>query len=1120
MVIYLHFWKVEFYLVYFIFDRKYSSEKLKKALIENVTSKKETAILMVPEQSSFACEREMLKKMGNKNFAKIKILSFSRIYDFVSQIIKIPPIKPISDTKKILLMNAAIENVKDKLNLYNKNSSDINTIELILSTIMDFKSEKISDEDLEKIINSTKKSYLKQKISDIKLIKSEYQNLTENKFVDLFDSLNILENIIKENNVFKDYTIYIDEFVNFTKQQLEILKIIISQAKNVYFSFKFPSAEDDIMDELFYSVKKSVNQIKKIASENSISTCNINDMDNFNPCKINSELEILEKNIFNSEKISSQNCPQNIKLYRAMSTDEEIEFVAASIKKMVMNYGYKYSDFAVIMRSADSYAGLFKSKFKKYEIPFFLDTPQKILQNNLINLIFSAIDSIKSNYSIEDVMRYLKSGLTDLSTEEISLIENYILLWEIKGKTWMKPFSMHPEGFKSGLSEKDEQILIKLNELRVKIIEPLEKLKGSVKKSCGKEISKAIYNFLTDIHASENLKKFCLKNINENNLKIAQDCARIWDILMEILNETGIIFSNKIIPISKYRDILFCAINCVDFSSIPQNSDHVLVGVVERTYISRPKILFAIGAANGEFPKAPSQSNLFTNAEISGINELGIEIGSANEDFLKKEKFLAYDILTSPTEKLFITWSSSGPENSTLLPSEIIKEVKEIFPAIKIPDKYYFTEEEMIWCESFAFSTYAAKYKDKSLLSQTLKYYFENNENYSSKCDIIKKICDDSPIKLKNPENIKKITQSTSTLSASQIEKYYTCRFGYFCKYILKAKNNLPAKFNAIEYGNIVHFVLEKLFKKYPQQSIISKTSIQISNEINLLVNDFVNNNLGGFKNKNQRFVYIIEKIKKSILYLVEHFKKEFQETLFKLSDLELEISEKGEISPFELQNSDGTSTKIEGKIDRVDIFNSTEGTYVRIIDYKTGSKEFKLSDVLFGLNMQMLIYLMSIQKNGGEKYGKVLPAGVLYFPALKPIGEAKTLKEAEEISKNLDEKLKMNGLILNNIKVISAMEKDGEGIFIPAKISGESIKSNSLTDFNKLEIIYKYIEKKIKNMIEELKNGNIFESPIKSTDTACKWCEFFPICCYEKNDFMEIKKMSNEKSIEEMEKV
>ena len=330
----------------------------------------------------------------------------------------------------------------------------------------------------------------------------------------------------------------------------------------------------------------------------------------------------------------------------------------------------------------------------------------------------------------------------------------------------------------------------------------------------------------------------------------------------------------------------------------------------------------------------------------------------------------------------------------------------------------------------------------------------------------------------------------------------------------------MPAKFNAIEYGNIVHFVLEKLFKKYPQEIVISKTNLQISNEINLLVNEFVNNKLGGFENKSQRFIYIIEKIKKSILYIVEHFKKEFKETLFRLSDLELEISEKGEIPPFTFQNSDGTTTKIEGKIDRVDIFNSPEGTYVRIIDYKTRSKEFKLSDVLFGLNMQMLIYLMAIQKNGEKKYGKVLPAGVFYFPALKPIDEAKTLKEAREISKKLDQKLKMNGLILDNIKVISAMEKDGEGIFIPAKITGETIKSDSLTDFNKLEIIYKYIEQKIKNMIEELKNGNIFESPIKNTDAACKWCEFFPICCYEKADFTHIKNISNEKSIEEMEKV
>ena len=163
-------------------------------------------------------------------------------------------------------------------------------------------------------------------------------------------------------------------------------------------------------------------------------------------------------------------------------------------------------------------------------------------------------------------------------------------------------------------------------------------------------------------------------------------------------------------------------------------------------------------------------------------------------------------------------------------------------------------------------------------------------------------------MKLKNYENIKKITQNTSILSASQIEKYYTCRFGYFCKYVLKAKNNLPAKFNSIEYGNIVHFVLEKLFKKYPQESVISKTNLQISTEINLLVNEFVNNKLGGFENKSQRFIYIIEKIKKSMLYLVEHFKKEFKEAsldIFGSGWVWLVSDDKGNLSIIKTSNQD-----------------------------------------------------------------------------------------------------------------------------------------------------------------------------------------------------------------------
>ncbi len=1098
------------------------SAKLREILSCKIKSGSEKIILIVPEQSSFGNEKRMLDTLGNKNFNKIKVLSFSRLFDFISQILKIPPIAETSDMTQVAMMNAAIENVKRNLRLYAKNPGNIEVAELMLGTFKEFKSNKIDDAILSNIERLSNKDILKQKISEIKLIINSYKSITENKFADSFDNLDLLEKIIRANNVFEDYSIFFDEFSDFTPQQLSILEAILIQAKNVYMAFCCDKDTDSVDEkDLFSCVVQTINRVKNLARKHSLEIAPSLLLEKTLRFR-NSELEMLEKNIFGSVKTSLDHIPENIQIYSALNQDDECEHIARTIQKFIIEKNYSYRDFAILSRDIENYSGTFKSVFKRYGIPYFLDAPEKIFNKNIINFIFAAFDSVNSPYEPDSILRYLKSGLTDLSMENIAAIENYILLWDIKGNSWNSDFIMHPEGFSKDFEKTHILELEKLNELRKLIITPIERFKKKISGATGKEISEAVYDLLTEAHVPENLRSFCKKLLKKGEKTVAEQEARLWDVAMDILSEMANAFEHIKISSKKYSDILNSVVNSVNLSSIPQSIDNVVVGSVNRIRLSDPKIVFIAGAINGEFPKVPDNSEIFTDLEINHISSLGIQLTDNIKNFLIKERFLAYVAIANASQKIFISWPSSNGSGSGKLPSEIIKEVKNIFPRIKILNRDSFSEEDSVWCEKPAFEICARNWEISSEFAAQLKNYFIKSKDYEAKCIALKNLSDENTLNFKNSQNSQEFFGGNIKLSASQIEKYYTCPFGYFCEYALKAKPQKPARFGALEYGNLMHFSLEKLFKKYPQNEIINITKQTLENEINSIIENYITDKLGGKENKPERFIYIIERFKNSINFLVDHFIEEFRQSSFTLSDLELEISKTGDIPPLTFLLPNGGKITIDGKIDRVDVMKCENGNYIRIIDYKTGAKDFMLSDVFYGLNMQMLIYLLAILKNGNRKYGHIIPAGVLYFTALKPTIYAENKKNTFKTEEQVKKKLRMNGIVLDNISVISGMDKEGKGTFIPVEIkNGEIKKSQSLTNLTELSVINHHIESLIKKMAKCLKDGCVDAKPIcKKNNTACKWCDYFPVCCYEKEKFIEIPtNVSNKKALEEMSK-
>lgn len=1101
----------------FIFGRAGSGKSyfLKSIIHKKIKNGGKNIILIVPEQNSFENEKKIIDMLGNSDCNKAQVLSFSRLHDFTMRKLMFPTANSISDVTKNIIMSSAIENVKNNLQIYIPNfKTDIEKI--MLDTVQELKSRKITQDNLQTIIKSSDKKILNQKIKEISAVLSEYENICSGKFMDANDKMNLTEYAAKKYDVFSGYTVIFDGFNNFTDQQLSIIKLILKQAENVYIAICYDyNAIAENQTNIFALTHRTIKNIKNLAVKNKIK---ISEPINLKNAKrfLNDELKSLEKGLFNSQKKIFEEVPKNINIYSAVNVYEECENTAKNICKLVMEDGYKYCDIAILTRNFECYHAPLKSVFRRYNIPVFLDSSETILDKSLINLILSAFNSIISNFQTIDVIRYMKSALLGFSTEEICNLENYALLWSIKSKKWENEFYSHPQGYTDRWNEKDIKLLANINATRNKIITPLVNFKNQIKnKTSANKISEAVYNFLIEICANENLKKFYANLKNTGNINTAEQEAKAWDILMEILSLISQIMGTKNISATEYLRILISGLESVDCSSIPQSTDSVIAAKIPGARLSNPKIVFVLGASENDFPALVSPLSAFTQYEADHMESLGLKICEDKNYLLIKEKFLAYTALCSASEKLYISWAKTNYDGEPNNPSEIVKEIKEIFPKIKIYSQNTYKISDYVWSESSAFNTYCA-YKNKNrIISDTLKKYFEKSNKFSEKLNTLKNFTKSDKLKFNIKESTQKLFGKNIKLSASQIENYYKCPFGYLCKYGLDLKPIEPAKFSTLEYGNLMHFLFEKFFKKYPKNQILEVSDADLKNNIFEITDNYSKSVLGEEAMQNPRIKYIIDKFKHSAVMLIKRIIEEFRQSKFVISDCELEISEKSSVKPLKISLKDGFSIEIEGKIDRVDTMRDNEKNYVRIVDYKTGQKTFELGHILGGIDMQMLIYLMTIVKNGVGRYKNAIPAGALYFRALKPLSEQ---KKGDNTLENIRKKMCMSGIVLSDEKILKAMDSTLEGNFIPVKIKGgKIIKGNKETaNLDEINDIFNYIEMMIKKVGTNIKNSVFDVDPVLESGgkTGCDFCKYLQICNYGKEKFKNIKSNESRENI------
>lgn len=1014
-------------------------------------------ILLVPDQFSFETERELLRKIGPSFDDKLQVVGFEKLARLVQKECGEKSKKTISKACKIALMTRALGAVKEDLQLYKKVHEFDSFAQKMVDMVKEFKQSNISPEVL-RLSAADFDIKFKQKMQDFALIYEKYDELIAKSYTDSDDVLVHLNKLLDECEFFADSYVYIDGFAEFTEVQHGIIEQILRQSKKIYAAFCLDKRDSNAI--YLRGVKNCVRQIISAANRGKIAI--LNDVILEIPHRFKSpELKVLSDNFFAENFAACDKKPENITIACVNSLKDEAVFACRQIRKLVMKKGYRYNEIAVIMRDSTRYKGILLPEFEKYEIPIYNNEKTNLASTALFKLINAMFMAITKDFKTDDIINLAKNNLYNLDEDGVVDLENYCEIWRKTRLNWLENFTFSPNGFEIYKSPKAEgennEKLEKINETRAKIVENLRDLACDFKVCNAEKIGKSIYNWLENIDIEGKIAE------NFGNEK-GKNLQKSFEKLVEILEISAQIFEGERVEIAEYIKIFEILANNTELSEVPGKIDEVKFGDLETIMLNNPKIVFVLGANADIFPNL-STDGILNIAERKILREKEIKINDYAENFAINEHFLAYNAFSTSSEKLYITYAKTSLSGAGMLISPFLSEMKNIFPQIieieNIDDVGTITEKSLL--------DFAKGFDEKSCIIR--EYIKVHKPHIYARLNYYKLM----------PENLKKSTadeifeKDLLRLSASKIEKFYGCPFAYFLQNTLRLKQRRIAEINAMQRGTILHHAIEKMVGKYTPIELINMGKNHLD-EINFLISKYLKDFADDDTIENLH--YNILEMAETVFNVIKNIAQELNLSGFKVHGSERKIEKKdGKIS-------------LAGYIDRVDVLEEEGAKYVRIVDYKTGAKKFDLNEVLYGQNLQMLIYLFEICKD----LGGATPAGVLHMPVAHSIEKADLFgASGEKTSENF---LKMNGILLDDEIVVKNAVKAEKHLPISAKKDGSLKKGSSTLKAHEFKVLEDYIEHKIAKMAGDLREGKIEINPFKNGEkSVCTYCDFREIC-------------------------
>lgn len=1051
--------------------------------IAKAVKKGETGIFfLVPEQYSHEAERELCAAAGDALSLSAEVVSFSSLARRVLSETGCAS-RIVDKGGRLLCMAAAVTDLRPRLRTYRKPAGDPRFLTNLLRTADEVKNAGITPPQLYEKAGEAEEP-LREKLEELALILEAFQAEQLRNGSDAAEALVQLAEKIPDSSC-AGGRFYVDGFTDFTVLQRNVLCRLLDCGADLTVCLGCGGA-----GEQFALPEKTKLWLENCAAERRI------------PCEMvlmessaTDSIAGLCRDLFDFSASQATMEAKTVKLVSAPGMYEECELVAARMLELVSE-GARWRDMAVAARGFSSYRTALESVFERYEIPLFLSGRGDLLRKSLPLALFSALRAASEGYEYDALFSWLKSGLAGLTAEETDVLENYALLWELKGKQWKRPFTGHPDGYGAKETEETTERLRELETYRTRIMPPLEALEKDLKQSyTALDFARAAAEFLRRTELNERAQN------RAEDLRSAGDDARaseydlLWELLCVSLEQFADTLGERGMEIGEFLMLWSAMLNCYDISVIPASLNRVQAGEMNKMRRRHIKHLFVLGVTDENLPSPPADDSLLSATDREEMRSLGLQLGADMdyaEEQLSREFSTIYNCLSLPSESLTLLRPEMNSSGETTRPSLVAERASALLGCRW--EKGNLSAARLRAREpAFALAARAAAGSDCPEALAAYDWYTGQNRGEDLRRLAALKINSRDSL---SEQAVQGLYGSVPALTPSRAESLSNCHFAYFLRYGLKAEPRIEQSFQPRDFGNFMHYVLEKLVLNVMREGGFHQVSRSRAMELaGSFMDDYIDTKMGRLEEQSARFVWLFRRLRTTVEELAGDLWDELSVSAFEPMAVELDVGRA--LLPEEEQGS----TRLYGRVDRVDGWNKDGVLYIRVVDYKTGKKTFAIEEVCRGRDMQMLLYLFALKGNRGGWFEakEIRPAGVLYARERREIKKMDEFPSEEELMA-LRTVPARNGLLLDDPDVIEAMEPGDKKVFLPARGKTAATEGKNYAGPERMGALESYVNQKIERLTSELCSGNVAANPWYKSgqENACALCDYREACMFD----------------------
>ncbi|AXH98493.1 helicase-exonuclease AddAB subunit AddB [Sporosarcina sp. PTS2304] len=1097
-------------------------------------------VVIVPDQLSYSMEYSLSVKFGLTGMIRAQVLTFKRLAWRVLQEVGGITREEVDSFGYRMLVRSVLEENKDSFKLFRRAASKHGFAEQISDVMKEFSKYCMDQQSFKELTvqleDQQAPRILRDKAHDLQLILEKIEEKLGTSYMDSEGQLNMLAEQLEHAEWLQDASVYIDGFGDFTTQEYNIITELMKYTKRVTVVLPMEDQTQSGEHDLFYTAEQQYVTLQQIAYRESIAAeqrVHLTDMQRFS----NEELIHLESQFDRYPPVAKQS-DGHIQLIEATNRRAEVHAVARSIRKM-MREGKRYRGMAVLYRQPDVYDELIQTIFSQYDIPVFISQKKPMLHHPLIEFARSLLEAVRTDWSYEAVFRAVKTDLffpvaedKTIWRERADRLENFVLAKGIHGKKrWIDEDRWKVSRYR-GLEmirtvQTDEELATQAEYMETRdiirgpILELQEKLKAA---ETGRDVAEALFFTMESLRIYDKIISLQQDEQKENRLQAAAEHEQAWNSWINVLDQFVLMFGDKKLPVAETIKILDEGFDSLEFKLIPPSLDQVTVTTVELFNSMDVEAVFVLGANEGVFPLRNDREGLLTDGDREVFGELGIALAPTSKMQLMRESYMVYRAFTGASERLTVSYPLADEEGKALIPSLYIPRVQQIVEGISLelaviePTELPDAEDKTAYIEHPEVAlSYAVRVMRQANTQheiapewQAVLAYYKEDPLWSS---IIQSIVQPALKRQKTEMLDSHVTAglygSSFTTSVSRIESYFSCPFQHFTTYGLGLQERFEFQLEAPDIGDLFHAALKWVSDEVMRQglswaSLTKEQCWQLGREaIDALTPKFFHRILLS----SQRYAYIQRKLMQIIQRTIRALQSQARNSRFTPIAIEAGFGPNEEIAPLEIQLKNGQHMHIRGRIDRVDTMKKDDQTFLRVVDYKSSARALDLTEVYYGLSLQMLTYLDVALEHAKDWLGVYAdPAGVLYMYVHNPMLRLTKELTEDDVEKELLKSYKMQGYIVEDAEIALGMDEqlESESLIIPARLKkdGSFYSTSKVVPPEDLNMMRSFVRKRHQQAGDGMLAGDTRVYPYRLKEhMPCTFCSYQSICQFDQTD-------------------